>query len=155
LSGEIPAEIGNLAKLERLGLSYNQLSGEIPAEIGNLAKLERLVLSHNQLSGEIPAEIGNLTAIEFLVLSSNQLSGEIPSEIDGNKSLCQLELNINQKLSGPLPVEITNLDFESPRPEIFICSLDLSGTNVCVPDTDLFDEWLERIERKTGITYCE
>ena len=54
MSGEIPAELGNLTNLERLHLKWNQLSGEIPATLGNLANLERLNLGKNQLSGEIP-----------------------------------------------------------------------------------------------------
>ena len=68
LSGEIPAELGNLTTLERLGLADNQLSGEIPAELGNLTTLEVLWLNVNQLSGEIPAELGNLTTLEDLAL---------------------------------------------------------------------------------------
>ena len=83
LSGEIPAELGNLANLEWLYLSGNQLSGEIPAELGNLANLESLNLSGNQLSGEIPAELGNLANLEFLYLHENQLSGCLPAGLQG------------------------------------------------------------------------
>ena len=58
-----------------LDLSTNRLSGEIPAELGNLASLERLRLDHNQLSGEIPAELGNLTRLKSLTVNHNRLSG--------------------------------------------------------------------------------
>ena len=78
LSGEIPPELGNLANLEGLSLSGNQLSGEIPPELGNLANLEGLSLSGNQLSGEIPPELGNLANLEWLWLQENQLSGCVP-----------------------------------------------------------------------------
>ena len=108
LSGEIPAELGNLANLETLGLSGNQLSGEIPPELGNLANLERLWLSGNQLSGEIPAELSNLSNLEFLDLRSNQLSGEIPPELGNLANLEGLYLNDNQ-LSGEIPPELGNL----------------------------------------------
>ena len=54
--------------VRRLDLSFNQLSGEIPAELANLAHLEDLDLSSNQLGGEIPAELGNLPNLAFLDL---------------------------------------------------------------------------------------
>ena len=96
MSGEIPAELGNLSNLISLDLGFNQLSGEIPAELGNLSNLEDLDLSFNQLSGEIPPELGNIPNLEDLDLSFNQLSGEIPAEL-GN--LPNLSLDGNQ-LSG-------------------------------------------------------
>ena len=82
LSGEIPAELGNLDNLVSLDFSDNRLSGEIPAELGNLTNLEALDLSGNQLSGEIPPELSNLTNLDGLLLGSdddNQLSGCIPA----------------------------------------------------------------------------
>ena len=71
--------MGNLANLESLALSGNQLSGEIPPELGNLANLESLWLSRNQLSGEIPPELGNLASLIGLGLLGNQLGGCVPS----------------------------------------------------------------------------
>ena len=78
LSGEVPTELGNLANLEVLRLSYNQLSGDIPAELGNLPNLRWLGLVVNQLDGEIPAELGNLTRLDTLLLHENRLSGCVP-----------------------------------------------------------------------------
>ena len=108
LSGEIPAELGNLANLETLWLSGNQLSGEIPPELGNLANLETLYLQENQLSGEIPPELGNLANLEGLYLYDNQLSGEIPPELGNLANLETLSLSGNQ-LSGEIPPELGNL----------------------------------------------
>ena len=48
-------------RVTSLHLSYISLSGEIPAEIGDLTSLQTLSLSRNSLSGSIPAEIGDLT----------------------------------------------------------------------------------------------
>ena len=107
LSGEIPAEIGNLTNLTALYLGYNDLSGEIPAEIGNLNNLTNLDLRGNQLSGEIPAEIGNLTNLTILWLSNNQLSGEIPATIGNLTNLTSLNLRNNQ-LSGEIPASLKN-----------------------------------------------
>ena len=115
LSGQIPAELGNLASLEWLWLHRNELRGTIPVELGNLTNLEYLSLRENQLSGPIPVELGNLTNLKSLGLRENQLSGPIPVELGNLTNLESLSLGDNQ-LSGPIPVELgnlTNLDFLS------------------------------------------
>ena len=66
LTGDIPAELGNLSNLHELSLSGNQLAGDIPTELGNLSNLQGLYLSGNQLTGEIPTELGNLSNLERL-----------------------------------------------------------------------------------------
>ena len=108
LTGEIPAELGNLTNLEGLDLFSNQLTGEIPAELGNLTNLEGLDLASNQLTGEIPAELGDLTNLEGLDLASNQLTGEIPAELGNLTNLELLHLHTNQ-LTGEIPAELGNL----------------------------------------------
>ena len=108
LSGEIPAELGNLTSLEFLSLWGNELTGEIPAALGNLVSLERLYLHENMLSGEIPAELGNLTSLERLYASRNMLSGKIPAELGDMTSLQRLSLYENM-LSGEIPAELGNL----------------------------------------------
>ena len=110
LSGEIPTELGNLTNLEALVLHTNQLSGEIPAELGNLTNLTiGMTLGTNQLTGEIPTALGNLTSAERLYLHQNQLTGEIPSEL-GNLTSVQLLLLHDNQLSGAIPSELGNLD---------------------------------------------
>ena len=108
LTGEIPAELGNLTNLEGLDLYGNQLTGEIPAELGNLTNLTHLYLSGNQLTGEIPAELGNLANLQTLHLYSNQLTGEIPAELGSLPSLQSLWLQGNQ-LTGAIPAELGSL----------------------------------------------
>ena len=108
LSGEIPAELANLAHLQYLNLNGNQLSGMIPIELGKIPNLRSLDLSDNQLSGEIPAELGNLPNLEDLDLSDNQLSGEIPAELGNLPNLEDLDLSDNQ-LGGEIPAELGNL----------------------------------------------
>ena len=108
LSGEIPAELGNLTNLTRLELAFNGLTGSIPAELGDLASLTELALYGNELSGEIPAELGNLTNLTRLSLSINKLSGEIPAELGDLMGLTDLVLN-NNELTGAIPVELGNL----------------------------------------------
>ena len=108
LSGEIPEELGNLTSLERLGLGDNQLRGEIPSELGSLANLTELSLGGNELSGKIPSELGNLAGLTSLGLWSNQLSGEIPDELGNLLNLKSLALAFN-RLSGEIPADLGSL----------------------------------------------
>ncbi len=108
LSGQIPAELGNLTQLQQLTFYNNQLSGAIPAELGNLTQLQQLTFYNNQLSGAIPAELGNLTQLQQLRLDNNQLSGAIPAELGNLTQLQQLRLDNNQ-LSWAIPARLGNL----------------------------------------------
>ena len=121
LTGEIPAELENLSNLGRLGLSGNELTGEIPAELGSLYNLDSIWLHSNQLTGEIPAELGNLSNLQVLVLSGNKLSGEIPPEL-GNLSNLSLLWLWGNKLTGEIPTELLNLSN--------LGRLDLSGNEL-------------------------
>ena len=85
LVGELPAELGNLAALERLELGRNGLTGAIPPEFGNLPNLQRLNVALNRLEGPIPPQLGNLAKLESLELDRNGLTGAIPPEL-GNLS---------------------------------------------------------------------
>ena len=83
----IPAELGNLTKLESLNLSGNQLSGKIPASLGNLAALKELDLSKNRrlvggqyfggLKGSVPHQLSQLNNLTTLKLNNNLLTGDI------------------------------------------------------------------------------
>ena len=53
-----------------LTLGGNRLTGEIPAELGNLTQLGVLYLYSNRLTGEIPAELGQLSRAGGLVAPS-------------------------------------------------------------------------------------
>ena len=108
LAGSIPAELGELARLQELWLNHNQLTGAIPAELGDLANLQRLVLDNNRLTGSIPAGLGNLANLQILVLGQNQLAGSIPAELGDLAGLQQLWLNNNQ-LTGSIPAGLGNL----------------------------------------------
>ena len=123
LSGEIPAELGDLTSLQNLYLWQNSLSGEIPAELGALTSLQILFLEDNNLSGEIPAELGGLTSLQSLYLAQNGLSGEIPAELGALTSLLTLDLQ-NNNLSGEIPAELGDL---SSLQNLFLRDNNLSG----------------------------
>ena len=108
LSGEIPADLGNLTRLTRLTLSTNMLSGEIPSELGMLSNLRSLLISGNQLTGDIPPELGRLSNLQDLWFDRNLLTGSIPSELGDMASLASLLVNSN-RLTGDIPPELGRL----------------------------------------------
>ena len=127
LTGDIPAELSNLSKLEVLYLGWNELSGGIPPELGRLANLQELNLSGNDLSGEIPLELSQLFDLRELDLSGNALSGKIPPELANLANLTKLSLGSNG-LTGPFPPDLVKLQN--------LTYLDLGKTQVagCLPD---------------------
>ncbi len=80
---ELPAEIGQLSKLQEFDLSFNYYLRKLPAEIGRLRELRKLNLGINFLS-ELPAEIAQLRKLQELDLSENTLAlVKLSSEIEG------------------------------------------------------------------------
>ena len=68
----IPPELGDVAKLVKLYLNDNALSGlHRPPEFSELATLDLLDLSGNDLSGQIPPELGELAELLWLYFSDN------------------------------------------------------------------------------------
>jgi Leucine-rich repeat (LRR) protein len=100
LTGEIP-DLSGMPSLVWLSLYENGLSGEIPAELGNLADLQRLYLHGNMLTGMAPMELGNLVDLNNLLLMNNDLTGDIPTEW-GALNLNRLWIN-NSGLTGCVP----------------------------------------------------
>ena len=65
------------------------MSGEIPADLGDLASLQWLLLYGNALDGSIPPELGSLTSLQYLYLHNNQLDGSIPTQLGSLTSCLQ------------------------------------------------------------------
>ncbi len=108
LAGPLPAQLGELAHLERLVLKNNELTGPIPPELSNLGSLTMLDLSWNGLAGSIPSELGMVAALDTLDLFSNNLAGTIPPTLGDLASVQRLTVGWNQ-LSGAIPGELGSL----------------------------------------------
>ena len=143
LSGTLPAELGRLASLGTLALHENRLTGPIPPELGNLAGLGDLNLWGNRLSGSIPPELANLASLWQLVLAGNELTGPIPPELGNLDAIVVLQLHQNN-LIGPIPDSFLGLR------RLVNFHADIHN---CVPETDAFTAWLERIPDR-GATLC-
>jgi Leucine-rich repeat (LRR) protein len=104
---EIQETIGEMAALEHLNLSRNNLSGKIPSGLFMPNNLSKVYLYNNKLSGEIPrvVEASNIDCID---LFENYLIGTIPDDFGRLAKLSSLSLFINQ-LSGKIPDSISRL----------------------------------------------
>ncbi|KAM3757371.1 hypothetical protein ACB098_02G182600 [Castanea mollissima] len=103
LSGQIPNSIGHLINLIALRLEMNSLSEEVTLSLKNCAALRALNLAHNMFLGNPLAWIGdNLRHLEYLLLWSNKLSGPIPFQMCQLDYLRVLDLASNN-LSGIIP----------------------------------------------------
>lgn len=145
LTGRLPAELGNLSRLERLDFNANSLTGDIPPELGNLSNLTDLSIRYNRLTGDIPSELDNLSNLQWLHLNDNQLTGDIPSELGNLSNLIRLELN-NNSLTGEIPSELGRLYLET----LYISGNRFSG---CLPVS------LRDIQHndfpETGLRFCD
>ncbi|KAL7480716.1 hypothetical protein ACHAW6_006378 [Cyclotella cf. meneghiniana] len=125
LIGTIPPEIGKLAYLENLTLSFNDIRGTLPPELGKLTFLTNLDIGYNQIGGTLPTELGNLLELSWLLLWDNELTGSIPSELRNLNSLQVLALAINQ-LNGTIPSWIGVSS--APMVSLLIDRNELTGT---------------------------
>ena len=78
-SGEIPAQLGELAQLQHLDLSFNSLTGTPPSALFSMANISYLNLASNMLSGSLPDGLSCGDELGFVDISSNKLMGVLPS----------------------------------------------------------------------------
>ncbi|KAM7087389.1 p53-induced death domain-containing protein 1 [Molossus nigricans] len=100
----LPANLGGLARLVHLDLSFNSLE-TLPACIPQMCGLSALLLSHNHLS-ELPEALGALSALTFLSVTHNRLQ-TLPTALGALSTLQRLDLSEN--LLTALPLEIGGL----------------------------------------------
>ena len=146
LDGPIPPELSNLGSIRYLELADNNLTGPIPTELGSVSNMRRLSLSRNGLTGSLPPELASLANLEGLYLGDNDLEGQVPSEFSGLARLRELALSGNRRMSGALPVSLTNL--------ASLTALLAGGTGLCAPADANFVEWLDRLSTRR-IAVCQ
>ncbi len=101
LKGRLPPDLGRLANLETLTISFAELEGPIPPELGNLQELRELTLSAVGLEGQVPLELGRLTNLKVLWLNNNQLTGDLPESLANLKNLEDFLFSDNLALCAP------------------------------------------------------
>jgi len=125
----LPNELGSIASLVTLHVSYNRLTA-IPSTISNLKGLQHLDISNNQLDS-LPIAIGSLFSLSDIWLQNNSLTA-LPESFDdlGQLHMCNLE---NNKLES-LPMFITRL-----RELTFLSILHNRLTSVPTPVANWLD----------------
>ncbi len=106
LTGGIPPELADLARLRVLDLRSNALDGAIPAELGRATSLEILDLAYNGLTGDIPSGLGRLGRLRVLSLERNALTG-VSAGLGRLSNLVSLDLSFNP--IGGLPEDFARL----------------------------------------------
>ena len=74
MTGPIPAALGDLTNLLKLGLHSNELTGTISVAVEQLENLEQLILSVNdELTGQLPEELRHLSNLGILNVSGTNV----------------------------------------------------------------------------------
>eukprot|EP00542_Grammatophora_oceanica_P006827 CAMPEP_0194068486 /NCGR_PEP_ID=MMETSP0009_2-20130614/87124_1 /TAXON_ID=210454 /ORGANISM="Grammatophora oceanica, Strain CCMP 410" /LENGTH=569 /DNA_ID=CAMNT_0038721591 /DNA_START=145 /DNA_END=1854 /DNA_ORIENTATION=+ len=96
----LATELGSLAMLTALSISYNEfLGGEIPSEIGLLTNLRKLNFGGQPgLKGPIPKSLENLTKLTILELEDTGLNGVLP------EGLCEVFRSVKIGIQSPCDV---------------------------------------------------
>ena len=83
LQGQIPPDIRNLVKLERLRFGNTQVGGTLPAEFFWITTLKDFLVPRANFQGEMsPVQWLNFTNLEELDIAFNQFRGPVPNIFD-------------------------------------------------------------------------
>ncbi|GER48150.1 kinase [Striga asiatica] len=109
LNGTMGYLLANLASLETLDLSNNNIHDSIPYQLP--PKLTSLNVAGNNLSGNIPYSLSNMNALNYLNISRNMLSQSVGDMFSSHSALATLDISFNN-FAGDLPpsfMSLTNL----------------------------------------------
>ena len=102
----LPASLGRLTNLKELEIACLEDLKDLPAEIGNLRKLEKLIIDNGNgcaMGITIPASIGHLQNLKVLDLRG-ALGKAIPNAVAKLQNLEELDLSQNGLRAIPSPV---------------------------------------------------
>jgi len=133
LTGEIPAEYGNLDivaldvsfnnlrgtidpfgsynNLLTLAVNNNEFEGFIPQSIWNNENMRVFNVEFNSFEGEIAASVGKMTMLRTLKLAGNKFSGIIPPALGDLKGLKTLTLQGNNfDIGSEVPASLCDIE---------------------------------------------
>ncbi|KAK4491925.1 hypothetical protein RD792_002707 [Penstemon davidsonii] len=106
LSGTMGYLLNNLASLETLDLSDNNIHDAIPYQLP--PNLTSLNLAGNNISGNLPYSISMMSSLSYLNVSRNMLSQAIGDVFSNHSTLSTLDLSFNN-FTGDLPPSFNSL----------------------------------------------
>ena len=119
-NGCMPSGCFSIEETNELSFSYVNL-GEFPSNIGELTNLININISDCGLTGSLPVSLGNLNNLTSIGVYDNdhglldslginsELSGPIPLELCNLESLRYIRFD-NNNLSGEIPFEVGHLE---------------------------------------------
>ncbi|XP_055961744.1 probable leucine-rich repeat receptor-like serine/threonine-protein kinase At3g14840 isoform X2 [Mercurialis annua] len=145
-SGTIPPQFGNLANLEILVLSANNLTGNLPLSLTNLTKLTEFRISSNNFTGKIPNIFQSWNNLQKLEIQASGLEGPIPSTISALNNLTELRISDLYGEGSVFP----NLDNVTKLNKLMLRNCNISGTIVlplaAMPDLKILDLSFNRLK---------
>ncbi|TYH09536.1 hypothetical protein ES288_A07G103700v1 [Gossypium darwinii] len=107
--GPLPLSIGEISQLVLLDVSYNSLHGVISeAHLSNLAKLQRLSISFNSLSFHPSSDWIPPLQLNFIGLASSEFGPQFPNWLKKQANFSHLDIS-NSNISDAIPDWFWNL----------------------------------------------
>ncbi|MGL5014628.1 MAG: hypothetical protein ACRC6V_10115 [Bacteroidales bacterium] len=104
VEGEFPKEFSKLSALGGIQfVNESKLTGELPAELGELKMLEKIFLTNCAVGGIVPGELKNCSSLDAIAIEGCEFVGiadevgDIPKLIGFTVSKCKLEGELSEQ----------------------------------------------------------
>ena len=115
ISGQFPQTFREINKLLILNVANNQLTGDIPGHLLHFPNIQIIDLSQNKFSSMNKGKPWSLKNVSTAVKSYVSLAGNRNLNIDLTSFIEIVSSTVND-LGGPLVLNLSNCDIESPLP---------------------------------------